>query len=242
MRLLDLKGVTKSREQGSDYRLEIQHFSVDQGDFVAVTGPSGCGKSTTLDMVGMILEPDEAEVFTMNLSGGAQDIARLWQAGRVDTLTELRRANLGYVLQTGELFSFLSVQENIELAALTAGKPNDEARKIASDLMERLDIVHLAAVKPGRLSIGQRQRAAIARALAPEPKLLLADEPTAALDPGLAEQVTRLFLDTVRDFGASVIMVSHDLSLVRKFGFEEAKIHVERDGSHLTGVLNDQAA
>ncbi len=241
MNILELKGVSKSREQGSDYRLEIPSFNIGEREYVAITGPSGCGKSTTLDMVGMILSPDESDVFALNLPSGQKDIAELWKKGQLDRLTELRRQNLGYVLQTGELFSFLTVRENIELAGLTSGKSRQEASKLADDLMNRLDIKNLGHVKPARLSIGQRQRAAIARAIAPIPKLLLADEPTAALDPGLAEHVMRLFLDTVKDFGSSVILVSHDLGLVHKFGFREVKISLERNGDHITGVLDDRA-
>lgn len=238
MSLLKLEGVVKNRDEGSGYSLKIPHFSINPGEHVAITGQSGCGKSTTLDMLGMILEPDEAEVFSLNTGDKTRDVAALWRAGKVDALTELRRANLGYVLQTGGLFSFLTARENIELAALTSGKSQAQAKRLAQELVEKLDIAARADARPESLSIGQRQRVAIARAIASTPKLLLADEPTAALDPENSENVMRLFLDTVKDYGASVILVTHDLGLAHRFGFREAKIQKQAE-SHGTWVLHD---
>lgn len=242
MSLLRLRDVRLDRGEGSGYRLWINNLDVAPGEYVAITGPSGCGKSTTLDMTGMILEPDSAQRFELDLPAGAANIFALWQAGRIAELTNLRRFNLGYVLQTGELFPFLNVEENIETTALAAGVGRQEARSRAGDLMRKLEIAHLARAMPSRLSIGERQRVAIARAMSPKPRLLLADEPTAALDPALSEKVMRLFMDTVAESGASVLMVTHDTELARKLRFREAPIIVKRDKKGVVAILDDKRA
>lgn len=237
MTVMEMAGVSLARKIGASYDLRIAHFSIGQGENKAIVGPSGCGKSTTLDLAGLILEPDKAELFRLYPGEKPVDIAALWRQGKINALTDLRRHCLGYVLQTGELFGFLSVRENIELAAITAGK--GQPGKIAGEMMERLEISHLANKKPAMLSIGERQRTAIARGLAPRPGLLLADEPTAALDPGLARKVMRLFLDTVRDYGTALVMVTHDLNLAREFGFQEVPIETEILESGINANLDD---
>lgn len=237
MMVLEMAGVSLERKVGASYNLCIHNFSIGEGESKAIVGPSGCGKSTTLDLAGLILQPDKAELFRLYSGDKPMDIAALWRQGKINALTDLRRHCLGYVLQTGELFNFLSVRENIELAAITAGKRQPE--KIAAEMMERLEINHLANKKPARLSIGERQRTAIARALAPRPALLLADEPTAALDPGLARKVMRLFLDTVRDYGTALVMVTHDLNLSREFDFKEIPIKTEILECGITADLDD---
>ena len=235
--VLEVRNMLKKREDGAQYELRIPEFSVGAKDIVAVTGPSGCGKSTTLDLLGMALRPDEAECFIINARSGPLDIASFWKGNDTGRLAMARRNNMGYVLQTGELFPFMTVRENTELGALMAGKDRKTASRSAAELMERLKIDHLADVMPGRLSIGERQRAAIARALAPKPLLLLADEPTAALDPLLARSVMKLFLDIIAEFGTSVIMVSHDLNMVHEFGFRECPVHVEKKNNNIVATL-----
>ncbi len=236
-----LKNVMKQRDEREGYRLVVRRLSIRRGAHIAVTGPSGCGKSTTLDLLGMVLRPDAADSFLLVDGEQEIDIFRLWENGRRDLLTNLRRRHLGYVLQTGELFPFLNVKENIVLTAETAGVGKKEAHSRADELMERLEIVHLAKALPRTLSIGERQRVAIARAVAPKPQLLLADEPTAALDPGLSRKVMRLFLDIVGESGASVVMVSHDVDLVREFGFREVPVIVEHGESEgLSAIVDEQ--
>lgn len=236
-----LENVLKQRDGEAGYRLLIRHFAVHEGEHVAITGPSGCGKSTTLDLLGMILCPDSAERFQFAAGETLHDISLLWQNGRKDVLTDLRRKHMGYVLQTGELFPFLSVEENILLTAEAAGIDRKEARARAAELMERLEIARLRRSASNKLSIGERQRVAIARALAASPRLLLADEPTAALDPGLSRKVMRLFLDIVKESRTSIVMVSHDVDLVHAFGFREVPVLVERgEGDSVTALLDDQ--
>lgn len=235
-----LEKVTKQRESGAGYSLLVRSFSIRAGEHVAITGPSGCGKSTTLDLLGMVLRPDSAERFVFSPGRESLDIALFWDEERNDRLTDTRRKHMGYVLQTGELFPFLTVEENVVLTAIVAGVPRAAAQARAGELMDRLEITRLRRSKPDTLSIGQRQRAAIARALAPAPCLLLADEPTAALDPGLSRKVMKLLLEAVKDCRAAVVMVSHDVALVRDFAFREVPIAVRGEGDRVMAVLDDR--
>lgn len=239
--LAHLEDVMKQRDAGAGYRLCVRRFSVREGEHIAITGPSGCGKSTTLDLLGMVLRPDHAETFTFSFDGKDHDAAMLWKKGDAGTLTELRRRFMGYVLQTGGLFPFLSVEENILLNARAAGVAAAEVQPRVERLMEHLGITRLRRAMPEVLSIGERQRVAIARALAPNPRLLLADEPTAALDPGLSRKVMKLFLDMVQESRTSVIMVSHDVSLVHEFAFREVPVTVRSEGEYMNAVLDDHS-
>lgn len=235
--ILKLENVRKKRGEG--YELCINSFNVAPKEHVAIIGPSGCGKSTTLDIIGMVLEPSSIGNFLFSPLGKDYDIGQVWQNGPVSSLTELRRQHLGYVLQTGEIFVFLNVRENIELTALAAGLDQVTASQRAQDLIVRLELTRLASSMPATLSIGERQRVAIARALAPGPCLLLADEPTSALDPGMSRRVMTLMLETVKDYGASLIMVSHDLILASEFAFREAPIRTKSTGIGIQAILNE---
>lgn len=235
-----LENVIKERNAGALYRLHVRSFSVQKGERIAITGSSGCGKSTTLDILGMVLRPDGAERFIFCTEEGEVNIARLWEQNRTDMLTNVRRAHMGYVLQTGGLFPFLRVEENIALTVQALGTDNAASRAWVRELMEHLEITRLRHAWPDTLSIGERQRVAIARALAPKPRLLLADEPTAALDPGLSRKVMELFLNVAKECSASVVMVSHDVSLVHEFAFREVPIAVRSEGDYLSAVLDEQ--
>lgn len=238
--LASLKNVQKVRDRETGFRLHIAAFSVHRGEHVAITGPSGCGKSTTLDILGMILRPDVAESMIYDFGGTPVNAALLWQQSGDDAMALLRRQHMGYVLQTGELLPFLTVRENIELTASLVKKP--DAAAVTRELMEVLGIEHLHNALPGSLSVGERQRAAIARALASTPKLLLADEPTAALDPQLSRTVMQLFLDTARRTGAAVVMVSHDVDLVQEFSFRNVPVNVSQQEQGITAILDDTAS
>lgn len=239
MTLALLKNVDKVRERETGFRLHVADFSVQRGEHVAITGPSGCGKSTMLELLGMILRPDTAETMTFAFDDVPVDAVRLWERCGSDTMALLRRQHMGYVLQTGELLPFLTVRENIELTASLVNRP--DAAAIALRLMEALGIGHLPNALPASLSIGERQRAAIARALASKPKLLLADEPTAALDPHLSRTVMRMFLETARSTGVAVVMVSHDMALVQEFGFRNVPITISQNDNGITATLDDTA-
>lgn len=224
MKILEMKDVGVVRGHGANYRLCIEDFHVTRGEMTAIVGPSGCGKSTALDLIGLILKPDHADSFWLRGSAKEYDLASLWRRNDLATLTDVRRTSMGYVLQTGELLGFLSVRENILLSALVAGVKAEEAAQRCEELMARLEIGHLASKKPGTLSIGERQRTAIARALSPRPELVLADEPTAALDPELSARVMRLFTETASSYDTAIIMVTHEISLADQFDFIKVPI------------------
>lgn len=229
--ILELENVCKKRSE--NYALRVNRLGMEAGEHVAILGPSGCGKSTTLDMIGMVLDPDLAGKFMFSPAGEKFDIAGIWKERRDSRLAELRRKHVGYILQTGEIFAFLNVRANIELTALAAGVDRETASRRADELMDRLELGSYAKASPATLSIGQRQRTAIARALAPNPALLLADEPTSALDPGLARKVMKLMLEAVKDYGTTLIMVSHDHQLVSEFDFRIAHINMHDNEARL---------
>jgi len=218
-RILSIRKLRKTRRDGAGYTLDIDCLDVLRGERIVITGPSGCGKSTALDLLAGILRPDAAERFIFAPGNGvAVDMMDAWNTGQLNKLSLLRRRHLGYVLQTGGLLPFLSARENITAVRRAVGLPDDNS---VDELAERLGISRLLPVLPHRLSVGERQRVAIARALASGPALILADEPTAALDPLNAQGVTDLFAELARDMGCTVIVVTHAPDMARRLGFRE---------------------
>lgn len=227
-----------AREGG--WRLLIRRLHVEAGARLAITGPSGCGKSTTLDLLGLALEPDSAGAFLFAPCNQAIDAVRLWREKRLDAMAALRLAHMGYVLQTGGLLPFLNVIDNMLLTARMAGLPEAAAREQAMALSRQLGIEGLLRAMPATLSIGERQRVAIVRALTPKPALILADEPTAALDPAHAARVMEAFLSAVDEQGGTLILVTHNAGWARRGGLTELPFVMEEDEQGLTAVLDDR--
>lgn len=171
-------------------------------------GPSGSGKSTLLAILGGLLEPDGG---SLELGGNPMPF------GCRDSLAGMRRQQLGFVFQHAQLLPFLNVQENLQIVADNAGVPAVEGRDRCRSLLFKLGLGEHAGKLPGQLSGGQRQRVAIARALVHRPRLILADEPTAALDWKHGEQVVELLVDQSRENQAALLVVTHDLRLVPRF-------------------------
>ncbi|PWC40177.1 ABC transporter ATP-binding protein [Azospirillum sp. TSO22-1] len=215
--ILHLEDVTRQRGRGpGSFRVEVPRLSVAAGECVAITGPSGSGKSTLLDLLGLVGAPESAGRFALRLTAGeAVDVAALWARDRSDALAELRGRGVGYVLQTGGLLPFLTVRDNIALSCRLTGKAAGE--RVAA-LARVLGLERHLTRKPRDLSIGERQRVAIARALAHGPALVVADEPTASLDPANAERVMALFLHLARTLGVAVVVASHDWELLGRHG------------------------
>jgi ABC-type lipoprotein export system ATPase subunit len=188
------------REAGLVRAVDEVDLDVAAGETLAVIGPSGCGKSTLLHLLGGLDRP----------SGG-----ELWLDGhRVDQMSEkalarLRRDAVGFVFQAFHLMDELTAAENVELPALLAGQFPRTARRRALDLLERVGLADRAGFLPSALSGGQRQRVAVARALANEPLVVLADEPTGNLDSEAAIDVLRLF-DSLHAAGQTLVIVTHD--------------------------------
>jgi len=237
--LANLKNIVVKRMRDSEYCLDIRSFTLHEEEKIAITGPSGCGKSTTLDLLSMVLRPTAIGEFSFNFNGSAYDVKSLWERGHTDMMANLRKDYMGYVLQTGELIPFLNVMENILLTAKMGGEKPDY--DYIESLIETLGISYLLNAMPAMISVGERQRVAIARALASKPRLLLADEPTASLDPILSKNVMQMFLDTAERAKTTVVMVSHDVSLVREFGFLEVPVSVVPNEKGVTSILDDSA-
>ncbi|MEX5539639.1 ABC transporter ATP-binding protein [Pseudomonas poae] len=221
--MLNLCAVHKSRGVGSQrYSLVIPALALRAGEQVAIVGPSGCGKSTLLDLLALVLAPDQAGQFEFH----QQDIGGLWRADRQTALAALRSRHLGYVLQTGGLLGFLDVRGNIALPRQLLGLKDDGSVAL---LAEQLGIVDQLGKPPAALSVGQRQRVSCARALAHAPQLVLADEPTASLDPLNAERVMQALLDRAREQRAACVIATHDEPLARASGLPVCRISCRRD-------------
>ncbi len=195
--------LTKTYGSGSGAVTALDDVSLDlaPGTVAALLGPSGSGKSTLIKALGFV---SPAERGTVHFAGKL-----VVQDGRpLADLAELRRKHLGFVFQKANLTSFLSARENVEIACEFGEKPHGRAR--AKELLAYLDVGHRADAYPETLSGGEQQRVAIARALANEPSLILADEPTAALDGPRSRVVMELFRKVAHERGAAVLVVTHD--------------------------------
>jgi putative ABC transport system ATP-binding protein len=175
-------------------------LAVRRGEFLAVMGPSGCGKSTLLNLMAGLDVPDEGEVVVAGQSLAGMD---------ENALAVMRREHVGIVFQFFNLLEGMTVLENVVMPAVIAGRKRRVAESRARDLLDLLGIGDKARQAPGVLSGGQRQRLAIARALANEPTLVLADEPTGALDSEGGEEVLELFR-RLHQSGQTILMVTHD--------------------------------
>ncbi|KAA6179208.1 ABC transporter ATP-binding protein [Pseudomonas marginalis] len=232
--MLNLSAVHKSRGVGSQrYSLVIPALHLYAGEQLAIVGPSGCGKSTLLDLLALVLAPDQVGRFEFN----QLDIGGLWRANQQSMLAGLRSRHLGYVLQTGGLLGFLDVRGNIALSRQLLGLKDDGS---VARLAEQLQISDQLAKKPAALSVGQRQRVSCARALAHAPQLVLADEPTASLDPLNAERVMQALLAQAREHRAACVIATHDEPLARASGLQVRRISCQRDpDGGVTAILGE---
>lgn len=238
--MINLHGVRKTRGEGSQrYSLEIERLCLSAGERVALVGPSGCGKSTLLDLLALVLEPDAAQAFSLGLDGREEDIAGLWRSRRLDRLAALRSRHLGYVLQAGGLLGFLDVRGNIRLPRQLLGLDEDGS---VERLAQALDVHDQLEKRPGALSLGQRQRVSCARALAHQPALLLADEPTAALDPLNAERVMGLLLRQAEARRVTCVIATHDEQQARDAGLRVLRMCCRRDADGGVTATLDRAA
>jgi putative ABC transport system ATP-binding protein len=213
--LLRAHAVAKSF--GATPALRGADLEVAAGEVLAVMGPSGSGKSTLLHCLAGILRPDQGEV---------------WYADRrLDRLSErerslLRRDRFGFVFQFGQLVPELPAVENVMLPLLLSGRSRRQARTAAAELLDRLDLAGLQRRRPGELSGGQAQRVAVARALVSRPEVIFADEPTGSLDSLSGEKVMELLVDSAREQGATVLVVTHE---ARVAAYADREV-VVRDG------------
>ena len=205
MDVLEVRALRKiyesSEAEGAPVRaLRGVDLAMEGGEFVAVMGPSGCGKSTLLNLVAGLDTPSEGEILVAGESLAGKD---------ENDLARMRRKHIGIVFQFFNLLEGMSVLENVTLPAIVAGSSRKQAETRARDLLDLLGLSDKAGNAPGVLSGGQRQRLAIARSLANKPTLVLADEPTGALDSAGGEEVMELFRRLHKD-GQSILLVTHD--------------------------------
>jgi putative ABC transport system permease protein len=217
---------------GVVFQLRVEDFSLRAGEALGVIGPSGCGKSTFLEMLALISRPDAAAEFVLDDGATSLDIAALWRRSAFDALALARGRNLGFVHQAGNLYPFLNTRDNILLPARLLGLNREEREARLRQLTEFLGIGHLLNSMPETLSYGERQRAAIARALIHRPRLVLADEPTSALDPQTARRVMSLLQSAAERDGAALVCVSHDHQLLADSGIPALAIKPDTGGEN----------
>lgn len=180
-------------------------LSVEAGSFVAIMGPSGSGKSTLLSLLAGLERPTSGEVWLGEERLDALDDARL---------SRLRRTNIGFVFQTFNLLPVLTLEENVALPFVLEGQPRRRWAERVKEALSWVELSHRGQHLPSSTSVGERQRAAVARALVTDPKIIFADEPTGSLDSRRGEEVLRLLQKVVSERGHTVVMVTHDESVV----------------------------
>jgi ABC-type lipoprotein export system ATPase subunit len=190
--------------------IDIASLRLDDGEQVALIGTSGSGKTTLLHMIAGILAPDSGRIVFGLGSEGATDVTQLSEAQR----DIFRGRHIGYIFQTHHLLAGFTALENVLLGMSFTGRRHDPAW--AKRLLSEVGLADRLNYKPQKLSVGQQQRVAVARALANRPKLVLADEPTGALDQRNAQQVLELIRNLCREVNASLLLVSHDLDIARQ--------------------------
>jgi putative ABC transport system ATP-binding protein len=207
--MLQLTGVKKSYLEPDGGRLpilDIPKFGVGDGEQMVLVGKSGCGKTTLLHTIAGITRADAGEIKIDGI-----DIANLSEAG----VDKVRAAKLGYVFQTFNLLPGFTALENVLLGMTFARGRKDPAR--ARQLLDRVGLTHRSTHKPTALSVGEQQRVAVARALANRPSLLLADEPTANIDPRNQQKIIDLIRDSCREESVSLIIVTHSMEVAGQF-------------------------
>jgi putative ABC transport system ATP-binding protein len=196
---IHLRGVVKTFDDGRMRALDGVDVDIDAGEFVAIVGPSGCGKSTLLNMIAALDRPDE----------GSIEVAGHDLRDRRD-LDHYRREDIGLVFQLDNLIPTLTAAENVEVPMFGRVTSRRDRRRHAVALLERVGLADRAHERPPQLSGGERQRIAIARALANEPPIVLADEPTGRLDSTTSAQIMDLLEALRRDRGVTLVVVTHD--------------------------------
>ena len=223
--ILSMRGIVKQYRMGDEIQTVLRgvHLDVQQGEFVAVLGPSGSGKSTLMNIIGCLDTPNEG---TYTLHG--RDVQGLDES----ELAQVRSREIGFIFQSFQLLARLDALQNVELPLIYHGMPASERPARARQMLERVGLADKLHHYPNQLSGGQQQRVAIARALANNPTILLADEPTGALDQQTGRQVMGLFHD-LNEEGHTIIMITHDIAIAR---------HARRIVRILDGMLTEGVA
>jgi len=206
--MIDMKQIKKTYQTGAVSFDALRGIDLGVGDneFIAIVGPSGSGKSTLMNLIGCLDTPSDGEY--------------MLEGRRVDTLSsnqlaEIRNSKVGFVFQAFNLLPYATAFENVELPLLYAGLNGKERKKRVTELLSRVGLADKAANKPTEMSGGEMQRTAIARALANNPRLILADEPTGNLDTKSGQEIVNIFEELWRN-GHTVIVITHDLNIAKR--------------------------
>lgn len=203
--MIQLHNITKSF--GSLQVLRGIDLQVNHGEMVAIVGPSGAGKTTLLQIMGTLDNPDQGEVII-----DGENVSRL----SASKLAHFRNRNIGFVFQFHQLLPEFTAQENVMIPALIGGVGKKEARQRAQELLDFMGLADRAEHKPNQLSGGEKQRVAVARALANHPAVVFADEPSGSLDTHNKEELHRLFFDLRDRMGQTFVIVTHDERLAQQ--------------------------
>lgn len=215
MEILNLKNIIKTYEMGEEEQVVLKdiNLTIDKGEFVSILGPSGSGKSTLMNIIGCLDVPTEGKYVLNN-----NEVEDLDEA----ELAQIRNKEIGFVFQQFQLLPRLNALQNVELPLVYAGIPEKQRREKAKEMLCRVGLSDKLKNKPNQLSGGQQQRVAIARAMVTEPTIVLADEPTGALDQKTGKQIMELFKELHKE-GKTIIMITHDEEIA-KHGSRTIKI------------------
>lgn len=205
--VITMQNINKSYEMGSEqlHVLKDVSLTVNRGEYLAILGPSGSGKSTLMNIIGCM---DVMDSGSYHLDGVEIENAKEQE------LTDIRNQKIGFIFQKYHLISTYNVLQNIVMPLLMRGMTLEQAQEASMDIIEMLGLKERIKHKPNELSGGQQQRVAIARALVGRPTILLADEPTGALDVNSGKEVLKLF-ENLNDMGNTIVMITHDLNVAK---------------------------
>ena len=208
MEVVKIENVTRVYQVGKVETRALRgiNLTIESGEFTTLVGPSGSGKTTLLQMIGCLDQPTTGQVFIND-----KDVTRLNRNQRAD----MRRGTIGFIFQFFALIPTLSAYENVEMPLLMNGHSSKERRERVMELLKAVDLADRANNRPDQLSGGQQQRVAVARALAPEPTLVLADEPTANLDTVNGQQVMEIMQKLNQETGVTFIFATHDPRVIK---------------------------
>ena len=206
--MINLKNINKSFHLGGETikALDNVSFKVERGEFISIIGPSGSGKSTLMHILGLLDVPDSGEY---SLDG--VNVSKVSD----NELAKIRNNKIGFIFQNFNLLGKMTAVENIQIPLIYQGKTNEESKKIAYELLEKVELNGREEHLPSQLSGGQQQRVAIARALACNPEIVLADEPTGALDSKTSIDIMNE-LEELNSKGQTIIIITHDINVAKR--------------------------
>lgn len=207
--LIKLEEVTKTYRMGDNdvHALRAANMTLQRGEMAAIIGSSGSGKSTLMNIIGFLDRPTTGRYFFED-----RDVSSLAE----DDLAAIRNHEIGFVFQSFFLLPRLTALQNVTLPLFYRGIPEDESKRLGIAMLAKMGVDHLAHHRPNQLSGGQQQRVAIARALVGDPKVILADEPTGALDSDTGNEVMQLFSNLHRHEGRTIVIITHDKEISRQ--------------------------